>query len=1190
MSKAYLVETRRSFRHNLSRFVSIVAVVTLGSGVFVGCMSTCPDMLKTVTAYYKSSNLFDIRLQSYIGLYEGDLEQIRQIEGVKSIVGEKFADGFVEVKGDDGKYQGLIDLYGSQMTVRAYGFDPSAAKAYTENNSNDTNYINRLTLIEGEYPDAVGECVVTCSRLVTPAQFQIGQTIRIEGDGESVLYSLKTTDFTIVGIVMTPYFVSFDRGTTLVGSGKLGDYIYIPNDNFTDNINYYSEAYITLDDTNKYGPYDDAYNDYIDSVAQKIRDASGAVVTARAAVLKTEIEPRLASGEIELAMKEQEAATKLADAKKQLEDVKYLVQNGEKLIADAQKQLETKYADAIQQINNGGAEYEAAVQEYNTNAQRVADGQVQWNAANETYNENLALYEDAEDQLRDAKSEITSAATQITAMKELIASTEATLNNLQDGEINQSLTPGELQEMADRLEATNPELADVLRSAAYMSGSGTAANAAAEVEALLDQRKTELAADEVKLQEAKTLYAEKNAELAAAKVKLDTAKKELNAKKKELEDAKTKLDAAKSQIQQGGFDLQMGSLEAQTKYLNAKAEITLKQAQLTEAKDKLPQYEAEYAAKVDEVEAQLNVGRTMLSKGKAMLENLNTASWLVTTRRDSPGYASYGDAAYSMQTIALVFSTFFFIVATLVCLTTMTRMVQEERMQLGVLKAIGYENKQIITKYLIYSGTACVLGSILGISGGAFLFPKAFAIGWTIMYEQPELKVYAYPLLMALGFAITTLLTMGAVVLACRRELVSVLAALMRPKPPKDGKRVFLEEVGFIWKRLGFTSKVTARNILRNKKRLLLSVLGIAGCTALLVSGFGFGDSARAVIRKQFVENGIARYDIQIALKKDQTGSADSKVLSDINAFNGIESTMLTYLKVCRGSSTSWGGSYDVNLSIPEDSARLSDYVRLTDYKTGETLTLDDSGAIITDNFARNAGAKVGDMVTVSSIEGANKVSYDIRVAGIAENYTFHYIYMTSDYYQHITGTTPGYNSLVGKVSKDLSTDGRVQLETQINSLPEVNGSVYTTAIVDNFTHIINSVYVIIAVIVAAAAVLAFVVLYILNNTNINERLRELATLKVLGFYDKDVSAYIYRENVILTFFGIVVGFGLGIILHKIMIATIIIDAVTLGRHISAFSYGLSTLLTLLFALIVNLIMHKHLKKISMVESLKSIE
>ncbi len=413
----------------------------------------------------------------------------------------------------------------------------------------------------------------------------------------------------------------------------------------------------------------------------------------------------------------------------------------------------------------------------------------------------------------------------------------------------------------------------------------------------------------------------------------------------------------------------------------------------------------------------------------------------------------------------------------------------------------------------------------------------------------------------------------------------------MRPKPPRTGKHIFLERIDFVWRRFSFTSKATARNLLRSKKRFIMSVIGIAGCTALLVSGVGFVGSARAVIANQFDEGGIAVFDLQIALKDVQTSSRESEIVSKINNLKGIESTMLSHIQVYRGSSELWDKDYEVNVYVPEFSYKLGSYVRLIDEKTGETLTLDDTGAIITDSFARAARAKVGDTVTVSRTEGSKVAIYKVKVAGIVENYTFHYVYMTENYYKRVFNAEPGYNCLIGLIDDSVQTDEEyLDLETAINSFGEVTGSIFTRAILINFSQIINSLYIIISVVVMAAAILSFIVLYILNNTNIKERIRELATLKVLGLYDKDVSAYVYRENIIFTLLAIPVGFVMGMVLHKIMITTIVIEAVTLGKHISLLSYIFSAVMMMLFALVVNIVMHKYLKSVSMVESLKSVE
>ena len=1159
MSKAYLLSTLRSIKNSFNRFISIIAVVMIGSGVFIGYWSTCPDMLRTSADYYKDNNLFDIRIRSHIGLYDGDLQRLQNVDGVKNITGQKFVDGFARVKDENGDYQGLIDLYGSEMTVRVYGLDTSLAMAFTQSGKNDGKYINRLTLVEGAYPAKVGECIVACNDIATPGEFKIGETIKIEGEDESILYSLKVDELTIVGVAMTPYYLSFERGETMIGSGKLGDYIYVSNETFADNINYYSEAYITLNDSHLFLPYDDEYNEYVDTVARKISGISSSIIAERAFILKSDIEPQIDAGEAELAAKQQQIDTELSEARKKLEEARFFVENGDALLDQAKKELETKYSEAIGQINSGSAEYTAAVTKYNENLQKVTDGKLQWEAANEEYNEKLLLYEDAKKQLNDAKTKLTLSEIGIAASNELIKAAEKTLQNLNSG--NTGLSPEELEE------------------------------AIIKAEAVLDQRKTDLAARKIKYAILKALYDAKTAELLDAGEKLEAGKKELDEKEKELEDADKKLEEAKKQIEQGGFDLQTGSIEAQTQYLNAKAEIDLKSAQLEETKKKLPQYEAEYAKKEAEVFSQVELARTMIEKGKSLLNSLKDASWFVHTRRDIPGYTSYGSAALSMRTLALAFSTFFFIVATLVSLTTMTRMVGEEREQLGCLKALGYTNIKILMKYLVYTIIACAFGSILGVLLGLYLMPKVFVLGWVITYQMPELQTLVHPSLVALGLFITIFLTLAAVVIACFRELREGASVLMRPKPPRIGKHILIERIGFIWNRLSFTSKSTARNLFRSKKRFLLSILGIAGCTALLVAGLGFMDSAKAVINKQFGDNGIVNFDFQLALKHEEKSSLDSEVTRNIKAIAGVKDVMLSRAEVYRGTSDYWEGDYEVNVYVPENTDRFSDFMRLADKKTGEILSPDNNGAIITDGFAKVARVKQGDYITIFRTEGASITTYKIRVGGIVENYAFHYVFMTPSYYENVFGEAPSFNSMAGLLEGELLTDIEyIQLENKINSFEDVSGSIFTKGMFNSFSHVINSLYIIIIVVIIVSAILSFIVLYLLNSTNIKERMRELATLKVLGLYDKDVSAYVYRENIIFTIISIPIGFLIGKVLHKIIVTTIVIEAVTLSQSVSLISYGLSVLLMLLFSLIVNIAMHRYLKKIDMVESLKSVE
>ncbi|NMP38216.1 MAG: FtsX-like permease family protein [Clostridiales bacterium] len=1192
MTRAYFTDTVRSIKRSMTRFISMVLIVFLGSSVFCGFKATYPDMIESADKYYKENNLYDIRLQSYIGIYDEDLERVRQIEGVKNVAGARFVDGYVRMLNDDVKpeYEGLVDIDGSELTIRAYGYDPDDAKSFTENGKNDAQYINRLKLIEGEYADEVGECVVTNSGLTTPDGFQIGKTLKIVGDGESIDYSLKAQEYVIVGIVQTPYFVSFERGTTTAGSGKLGDYIYIPNETFTDNVKYYSEAYVTLNDSDKYEAYSEEYNNYVKSYIDKIREASLPIVAERAAQLSIEYTQQVIDGEQKLALAEQDIQTQLAAAKADMENYAKLAETGAQEIEKAKAEMESQFGIAQEEYNSSSAQYNAGVAKWNSMSQLVAKQEVAWENADKTYTQKKEQADAAEIQLASADSQIKLARAQITTAQTAINSLESTLTTLKSTQ-DVAVSDLDLLAMADRLEETNPELAQVFRSAAKLTAQGTAAEAIALTEKSIADYKVQLAANESELAAAQAEYDTNRTKLDTAQKQLAAAKISLETNRTKLDEAKKQLEATKQELASGELELKFGSMELSTKYLTAQAELALKTAQLAQIQDLLANSETIIAQKEADAYAELEFERTRVTKGRNLIDNLDTANWSVYDRGEAPGYSGYGDAAYNMKLISTIFPVLFFVVSVLVCLTVMTRMIEEERTQLGTLKALGYEDKTIAMKYITYALLAGVIGFILGMLIGSFGLPRALMGAWGIMYEIPDRVVRYYPVYIILSFVFSVATTMFATLWACRKELLTNTATLMRPKAPKGGKRVWLEKIDFVWSRLSFTSKVTVRNLFRNKRRFITTIVGIVGCTALLVIGIGFYFSTGSIINGQYANaDCIAGYDLQIVLKDAQESSAGSEVVQSIVKQPDISSAMLTYLKVCRGSSENWDSDLEVNVFVPEDKTLMSQFLRLRDDRRGTALELPDEGAIITGQFAKDAGVKVGDYVTVSWIEGAKTVTYNVLVAAIAENYTFHYVYMSPTYFSQLTGARPQFNYLVASLKEDVTQNARIQLETTINDMPEVNGTVYTTVIVDTFSNIIKSLNIVIGIVICAAAVLAFVVLNTLNNINIKERVKELATLKVLGFYDKEVSAYIYRENIILTLIGIIFGLILGSVLEKAVVSMLAIEVVTFTSKPFPLMFVISAAITAVFAVFVNLLMHRSLKKISMVESLKSVE
>ena len=1193
MTSAYITDSFRSIKRTFSRFISIVAIVAMGSGLFCGLNAVGPDMINTADGYYHEYNLMDLRLQSYLGLYEEDLQKVREIEGVEAVQGAKFVDGYVQTPNDKGEYEGIVDIDGSELTIKVLGVDINSAVNFENRhitpNYYDPNYINRLKLVEGRYPEAPNQCVVTCSGLTTPEQFVVGSKIKVVGDDEDISYYLKYDEFEIVGVVQTPYWVSYERGVTTAGSGKLGDFIYVSNDAFTDKINYYSEAYVTLAGADEYEAYSEEYDEYVDSMREKIAQASEIFAAERRAQLSVGLAQKVASAKVQIDQAESVVNSKLSEGKKQLEDLYEQEKTGAQQLEEAQRLMDEEYSKVQGQLQDGSNQYMAAVNEYNAKIMAVSQGQVDLANKKTEYNTKKMQADAAKEKLDEAKVQLTVAEKEIKYTETLVTTTRTTLETLKKNQ-DVSQEDLDLDAMADRLEETNPELAKMLRAASNLTAQGMAADAIVEVDQLLDQYTSELAVAKEQYASGKKEYDSSYAQWESADAQLNSAKSQLDAADAQLADAEKQLESYKEKIQSSGNELQFGAIEAQTKYMTAQATLALKMSQYQNIKEIIAQAEKTYAEKEAEANSQLGVARTEFQKGESLLKNINDGvGWFVYTRDDSPGYTGYGQAASNMLRLAYIFPTFFFIVSTMVCLTTMTRMVEEERTQLGTLKALGYSNKMISGKYLLYASMASLIGVILGIVLGFTCVPIIVCAAWGIMYEMPETITNFMPVYLVTGVVISIGSTMLAAYLACRKELKAVPSVLMRPKPPKAGKRVFLENIDFIWSKLSFTSKVTVRNLFRNKKRFLVTVVGIAGCTALLLSACGLRDAISGVIDNQYGKGtGIAQYDLQVVLKDGQATYNESQLVSQINGVENIESSMLGYLKVCRGYSDRTDKEMEVDVLVPENPATLKEFINLK--LNDDDIPFTDEGAVISKKLASKIDTEIGDTITVSWTEGSRTVEYNVKVVGIVDNYAFHYVYMTPAYYQSVTGTSLTYNYLFCKIADGLSNEQKVKMENTINDIKGVNGSVFTTVVIENFNNIVNTLNMVIVLFIVAAMALAIVVLYNLNNINVNERIRELATLKVLGFYDGEVSAYIYRENVFLTIIGIVLGLFLGIPLNIAVVGVVDIDTLTFKTRLEPESFLIAAAVTAVFAIIVNLLMHFKLKKISMVESLKSVE
>ena len=759
---------------------------------------------------------------------------------------------------------------------------------------------------------------------------------------------------------------------------------------------------------------------------------------------------------------------------------------------------------------------------------------------------------EAEKELADARRELEDGQAEVDSGRQELADARAQLESSR-----QQLTDSQAQidqgqkELNDNIDAMNAQI-DELNAAKQQYNDLAASGADDPVTmATLSAMYEEIQSGEAALAQAKAQIESAKSELASGQQQINDGWQQIADGEQEIADGEAELENAQQEIDDGWEEYYEGEKEAQE-------EIADGEQKIADAKEELADAEAELA-------------------------DLEEPEWFIYDRSNLPDYTGYGENADRMRAIGQVFPAIFFLVAALISLTTMTRMVEEQRTQIGTFKALGYERHSIAGKYLGYALLATVSGSVLGILFGEKVFPYIIITAYGIMYQHMHEIMLPYNIQYGLGAAAAALAsTLLATLLACYKELREQAAELMRPPAPKQGQRVLLERVRFIWKRLNFSWKASVRNLVRYKKRLFMTVFGIGGCMALMLVGFGLKDSIFAIVDIQYGE--IQLYDGNIILEDDITDEEKETLIADLEKdelMTGAAEGLLTQVSV--GAGEEW---HDVYLDVPEDVDRFPEFVTLQDRMTDAVYTLDDSGAILTEKMATELDVEPGDTITIRDDDLGD---LEVKVQAVCENYMGHYLYMTPGYYEEVYGSAPDYNCIFYKTA-DRITEEAERIGEEALAVPGALSVSYTTDLKEQVDNMLGALDSVIAVLIISAGMLAFVVLYNLNNISITERQRELATLKVLGFYNNEVTMYVYRENILLTFLGALFGIVLGKILHRFIIVTVEIESVMFGRNIDLSSFVYAFLLTLLFSLLVNGAMYFKLKKIDMVESLKSVE
>ncbi len=1003
--------------------------------------------------------------------------------------------------------------------------------------------LNLLEVKRGRLPEAPNECV-TEGLLLVELGLEVGDTLELtleeENEGD-----LTRTSYTIVGVVNCPLYVGTDRGTSSLGSGSVDAFLFVPGENFT--YDYYTAAYFTGEGLRELDSYGDEYEDRAEALLDSLDPLGSERAEIRYETLVGDAQTELDEAQAELDDARAEADQELADGRRELDDVRKELDQGWADYREGRDTLDRELADAARELAD-------AARKLNDAQAELDDGRVQYQDGLARYREGLAQYEDG-----------------LARYQSGLAQHQA---GLAEYERNKAALDGQQAQVNEGLAQYEAALKQAEGTPAYEQVLAQLA----EQKAQLDMAQAQLDAGYAQLAPVKNQLDGARAELDGSKAVLDGSKAELDSAKAVLDETERQLAQAEREIAAGWRDYRSGQAELAQAQEDGERE-------LADALDKLEDGEAEYAGGLKEYEdgkaeadGKIADAQQKLDDARDELDQVEECQWYILGRNTNVGFVSFAQDTERVSNLATIFPVIFFLVAALACLTTMTRMVEEQRTEIGALKAMGFSRLSISKKYIGYAFLASLLGGVIGLGVGATLIPAVVANAFGIMYAMPPLEFREQNALCVLSVLAAVACTTGAALWACLSTLMAAPANLMRPKAPKAGKRVFLERVRPVWRRLSFTWKVTMRNLFRYQRRFWMTVIGIGGCTALIVTGFGLHESIFAILNKQFDE--ISLYDATAGLDGDAAPEELAAVTDYLDGSGMVEWWHLTSQTAAEASAG--GMAYDVGLYAIDDFEGFTQFMNLRHRKDGGGVTPPGDGAILTEKLSELLGVEVGDTVTIDK-DGR----VEVRVDDIVEHYVQHNVYLSAACYERLFGEAPAQNLLLLEYGEGAESD---QVSAELMAMDAVTSHSYIAAIRDSFTNSMEAIDYAVVIIILSAAALAFVVLYNLTNINITERVRELATLKVLGFFDKEITAYVYRENVFLTLFGIVLGLVMGRLLHAWLVLTVEVDLVMFGRTAPAYAYVLAAVLTAVFSVMVNVAAHFKLKKVDMVESLKTVE
>ncbi len=1138
MKKALLKDSLKQIVKTNKRFISILLMAFMGVGFFVGVRATSPDMRDTLDTYLDSKNMYDISLVSTLGLTDDDVSEISKLDGIDKVIG----------------------IYGEDVFVK-FEDEEVVVKNITYNSE-----INNLEVVEGNLPQNADECVIEYNMNVGK-EINVGDYIEIteelEEDEDPTFINNKLK---VVGIVKSPIYMSRDRGTTTLGSGKVNYFIYGSKENVNSEI--YTEIAITSCNSKEVNTLEEEYKELVENTKNNLETIKENRQKARYDEVIDEATTKLEEAQKEFDEEKSNAEKKIADAEKEIEDGKKEIQKNEKKIADSEKQLQDGKNTASVEFANAEAQISAAETKLAEARTAATDGKAYLDAKKKQAEQGIQ-------QINSGIETINSTLIDLQKNKELAESVLSSINKI-DSTISELNVMLEQDKKALENATTDTEKAELNEMIKYITSQIESLN-------LQKQELISYGITDEKLNQINAGITECEKQKSELETQIESINSEISKGENEIAIAQNQIATGYEQLEVSKSQLVEKRNETNQKFIDAEKEIADGKKKLADAKKELEDGERELTEKKEEFNTEIADAENKLIDAREKLNDIENAKWYILDRYDNEGFNSFSQDCDNVEKLGQVFPIVFFIIATLISLTTMTRMVEEERVQIGTLKALGYNKLQIMSKYIIYSLTASVIGGFLGAIFGLKFFPYVIITMYKMMYDITNLVIEFNWYYTILGIGLITICIVGATIYTASRELQSTPAEMMRPKAPKPGKRVLLEKIPFIWSKLSFTQKVTVRNMFRYKKKFLMTVIGICGCTALIVAGFGLKDSISGIMDFQYVD--IYDYDMLIGLKNTLTEDEKTNLIQDLENKNEIEKCVTSHMFA--GDIKSSNYKEEAQVMVIKNSQTLEEIVKLKSLKNGQKLELNENEVIITDKLSQLLNVKVGDEITITD---SDDKEVRVKISGITEHYISHYVYMTDKLYEKLYNEIPNTNVIFAKYSEKIDEEAESKLSKELLVNSKIASITLTSYLITIMDETLSAMNFVVYVLIVSAGLLAFIVLFNLSNINISERIRELATIKVLGFYDKEVYDYVTREIVLLTIIGIIFGLVFGFILNSFILGTCEIGILRFKKTVLPQSYLFASIITIIFTAIINFITYFSLKKIDMIESLKSVE